>query len=270
MIVPVAPASGSERGLKLWVSAGIAVTVLILTSFVGLSYAVDRRLITLDDEPAIEIEVTAHQWWWELRYPGPRPSDTFATANEMHVPLGQTVKLKLKSVDVIHSFWLPNLAGKADIIPGRDQDLVFRADKEGTWHGRCSEYCGLQHAFMGLTLIVDEPAQFQQWLAAQRAEAIEPRTDEERRGRDVFATGPCGLCHVIRGTDAAGHSSSAPDLTHLKSRTTIGAGAAPNSKGHLGGWIIDPQGIKPGVHMPTILQEPNDFQALLAYLEILK
>lgn len=259
-----------EPLLRIFVGAAIAVSVLVLVSFVGLSYAVDRRLIELDRQADMEIDVWAHQWWWELRYRGAAPGDTFYTANEIHVPVGKSVRLKLKSSDVIHSIWLPNIAGKTDIIPGLDRELVIRVDKQGVWRGRCSEFCGQQHAFMGLTLFADTPETFDAWLAAQRKPALEPRTDEERHGQELFISSRCGLCHTIRGTAAGGQSSSAPDLTHLKSRSTIAAGTAPNSKGHLGGWIVDPHGIKPGVRMPATPQDADDFQALLAYLETLE
>jgi len=267
---PARPAASTEGRLRLIVGGGVFATFLILTGLIVASFTVDRDLIALDRQPSLDIELTGHQWWWELRYPGATPGETFTTANELHVPVGETIRLRLRSVDVIHSVWLPNIAGKRDVLPGIDRELVFRVDKAGTWRGRCAEFCGLQHAFMGLTLIADDPQAFKAWQEAQRAPAREPRTDEERFGRDVFVSGPCGLCHVIRGTDAAGHSSSAPDLTHLKSRTTIGAGAAPNAKGYLGGWIVDPHAIKPGVHMPTNLQSPREFQALLSYLETLQ
>jgi cytochrome c oxidase subunit 2 len=263
---PMVPNPHSESRARVFVGLGIAMTFVVLTSFVGLSYAVDRRLIELDHDPALVIEVTAHQWWWELRY----KKGGFVTANEIHVPVDTPVRLVLTSNDVIHSVWFPNLAGKQDVIPGRSQDMIIRPDRLGAWHGRCAEFCGNQHAFMGLKLVVDTKNDFEHWQGHQMLPAAEPKTDEEKLGEKVFTNGPCGLCHVIRGTTAAGYSSYAPDLTHLKSRTTIGAGTAPNSKGHLAGWINDPHGLKPGVHMPTILQKPREFQALLSYLETLR
>lgn len=267
---PAQPVPRIERRLVIAVGAAIAFTALVLTIYVGLSYAVDRQLLVLDREPEMEIEITAHQWWWELKYLGQTPAEVFTTANEIHVPVGKKVRLILKSQDVIHSLWFPNLSGKQDIIPGREQDLVLRADRAGIWQGRCGEFCGLQHAKMGLALVAEPPEVFSAWQQAQRRPAAEPQTDEGKRGREIFRNGPCALCHAIRSEDSAAYSNNAPDLTHLKSRATIGAGAAPNTEGHLGGWIVDPHSIKPGVHMPTILQEPADFRALLAYLETLK
>ncbi|SEP47550.1 cytochrome c oxidase subunit 2 [Rhodospirillales bacterium URHD0017] len=259
----------SDRRLGAWVATGVALSVLILTGLVGASYAVDRELIGLDRNTSRSIEITARQWWWEIRYLDGDPNNQFTTANELHVAVGERVKLSLKSNDVIHSLWLPNIAGKRDIIPGQENSLVIRVDRAGTWNGRCSEFCGYQHAFMGLTLIAQPPDEFQAWLATQRQPAPEPAGEEEKRGMQVFLTGPCAMCHNIRGS-GTGYSSYAPDLTHLKSRSSIAAGAAPNTKGHLGGWIIDPHGLKPGVHMPVNLQNAGDFQALLAYLESLR
>jgi cytochrome c oxidase subunit 2 len=270
IVAPLQPTAEGERRRTTIVGIAIALSVLFLTSYVCLSYAADRRLIKLDENPELTIEVTGHQWWWEITYPGVTPSDTFTTANEIHVPVNTKVRLVLRSDDVIHSLWVPNLAGKRDIIPGRDQDLVFRADRPGEWQGRCAEFCGLQHAFMRLIVIAEPKDRFAAWQSAQRLPSVKPVSAQERRGRDDFTKGACAMCHVIRGTDAGGYSTNAPELTHLQSRRTIGAGAAPNTPGYLAGWVIDPHGIKPGVHMPTIPLEPADLQALIAYLETLK
>jgi cytochrome c oxidase subunit 2 len=267
---PLELSERTERRLTLFVGTAIAMTVLILTSIVGFSYLVDKKLIELDQNPTLEIEVTAHQWWWELRYMDKPASKIFLTANEIHIPIHEKVKLILKSTDVIHSLWIPNLSGKKDIIPGREQDLVIEANQEGVWKGRCAEFCGMQHAKMDLIVIAESKEKFEAWKESQLQPAKEPQDPEEIRGMKIFTSISCTMCHVIRGTEAKGYSSHAPDLTHLKSRTHIGSGAATNTKGNLGGWIIDPQRIKPGVHMPTMLQEPRDFQALLNYLETLK
>jgi cytochrome c oxidase subunit 2 len=267
---PFEPSKKTEKRLALAVSISIGLTVIILTSFVSFTYLVDKDLIKMDEKADLEIEITAHQWWWEIKYLDPTPSKIFTTANEIHVPVNKKVKFKLKSVDVIHSFWIPNLAGKQDIIPGREREIVIRAEKKGTWRGRCGEYCGLQHAKMGLTLFAEANEDFEKWKKAQRLPAAPPTTALEKEGEKIFKTSSCILCHVIRSPDSGGHSNIAPDLTHLKSRTTIGAGAAKNTKGHLGGWIINPHGLKPGVHMPTIIREPDQHEALLHYLETLK
>jgi cytochrome c oxidase subunit II len=259
-----------EALLTKWVGGGVALTVLILTILVGASYAVDTRLIALDRGATREIEVTGRQWWWEIRYLDAEPGRQFVTANELHVPVGETVKLILKSNDVIHSVWIPNVAGKRDIIPGQENILFIRVDRAGKWEGRCAEFCGYQHAFMGLAVIATPAEVFEKWRIAQLAQAREPEGEEEKAGQQVFKQSACAVCHAIRSGEGSAYSSNAPDLTHLKSRETIGAGTAPNTKGHLGGWILDPHGLKPGVHMPVNLQNAAEFQSLLAYLETLR
>lgn len=270
LVEPFHPLPQTEKNLKTIVGSAVGITIVILTALLGLSYAVDQKLIGFDRDPQMEIEITGHQWWWEIRYLSDTPSDIFTTANEQHIPVGTKVHLVLKSADVIHSVWIPNLSGKRDIIPGHDEDMVIRADRKGVFHGRCAEFCGVQHAFMELTVYADSKSSFDAWAKAQRLPAPEPLTAEETRGRDVFTKDACALCHVIRGTDATGYSSNAPDLTHLKSRKTIAAGAAPNTKTYLGKWIIDPYSLKPGAHMPPIPLAAEDYRALRAYLETLK
>jgi cytochrome c oxidase subunit II len=215
------------------------------------------------------IEVTGHQWWWEVRYDNNNdPSRSVTTANEIHVPAGEPVMLRLTSDDVIHSFWVPNLNGKRDLIPGRITQLVIHADKPGIFRGQCAEFCGLQHAHMALLVIAEPPDKFSAWMDQQVQPAREPVDPSEQRGRQVFLAGPCVLCHSIRGTAANG--LVAPDLTHVGSRRMIAAGTLPNTPGHLAGWIADNQTIKPGNHMPQIALKSEDLQPLLYYLESLK
>jgi cytochrome c oxidase subunit II len=184
------------------------------------------------------------------------------------VPVGKTVLLRLRADDVIHSFWVPNLAGKKDLIPGREATLRLKADKEGVFRGQCAEFCGLQHAKMAFLVIAEPPEKYEAWAAAQRNPAHEPRSAQEKRGRELFVTGRCAMCHAIQGT--AANARRAPDLTHLSSRKTLAAGMLPNTLGHLAGWILDPQGIKPGVNMPANPMPADDLYALLAYLGTLK
>jgi cytochrome c oxidase subunit 2 len=270
LVIPIILDAGRERRLQFVVGASIVMTVIILTGYVVASYSTDKHLTDLDRSADLIIEVTAHQWWWDIRYPSATPSEVFTTANEIHVPVGETVRLNLTSSDVIHSVWFPNLAGKRDVIPGREQDLVIRADKAGRWQGRCAEFCGVQHAFMMLTLIAEPKDVFESWRTAQRLSAGDPVMADAKYGRDVFSKGACATCHVVRGKDSTGSSSNAPDLTHLMSRSTIAAGARPNTPENLRVWVQDPHSIKPGVHMPTILQKPDDMQHLMTYLETLK
>jgi cytochrome c oxidase subunit 2 len=268
---PMAEVSAAhDRPRHLAIAAAAIGTGLVLTVFVGLSYATDRDLLALERPPGAEITLIAHQWWWEIRYDDPDASKSFTTANEIHLPLGEPVKMKLTSPDVIHSFWIPNVADKRDVIPGRPNEFWITASRAGTWIGRCAEFCGLQHAHMEILAKVEDRAGFDAWRAAQALPARTPSNDVERHGEQVFSQGPCGMCHVVRGSPATGYSGVAPDLTHLKSRSQIAAGTLPNTKGHLGGWILDPQSHKPGARMPVNLLAPDDFQDLLAYLETLQ
>ncbi len=214
------------------------------------------------------IEVTGLQWWWQVRYQDPTPANEVITANEIHIPVGQPVLLRLVARDVIHSLWIPELNGKTDLIPGQENRMWIQADHPGVFRGQCAEFCGLQHAHMGLIVVAEPPDQYNAWLAQQRKPAPEPTTDLTRHGREIFLSGPCPLCHQIQGTPAAGQV--APNLTHLASRQTIAAATAPNTPGHLGGWITDPQDLKPGNNMPSMSLSGGDLQALLAYLETLK
>jgi cytochrome c oxidase subunit 2 len=267
---PEAGSPSSERRKLRIVAAGVVATVLILSLFVAATYWTDRSLLSMERKAAAEIELTAHQWWWEIRYLDPIPSQGFVTANELHVPVGEPVQIKLISTDVIHSFWVPNLNGKRDIIPGRDGEIWLTASETGIWYGRCAEFCGFQHAHMNLLLVAEPRAAFDRWRAAQTAPARPPETPEQRRGQQVFHQTSCVLCHALRSSLASAYSPTAPDLTHLKSRRSIAAGTLPNEKGHLAGWVADPQSLKPGARMPPNMLPGPDFQALIAYLETLE
>jgi cytochrome c oxidase subunit 2 len=256
-----------ERGAAVSVVAAITVCALLLVVLTIASFATDRALASLG-APSLEIQVTGHQFWWEVRYEDADPSRIFTTANEIHIPVGRPVLIKLKADDVIHSLWVPNLAGKKDLIPGRDATLTLRADKPGTYRGQCAEYCGAQHAKMAFLLIADPPEQYEAWAAAERKPAREPAEAEQRRGRDLFVHGRCGMCHAVQGTTAAARYG--PDLTHFASRQTLAAGMLPNTVGYLAGWILDPQSIKPGANMPANPMQPAELHALLAYLGTLK
>jgi cytochrome c oxidase subunit II len=178
------------------------------------------------------------------------------------------VQLVLTSADVIHSFWLPNLQGKKDLIPGKITTLWLQPNRVGEFRGQCAEFCGHQHAHMGLIATVEAPEDFARWQEAQRKPAAEPASDSERRGREVFLSSACVLCHAISGTPAGSHIG--PPLTHFASQTALGAGAFPNTRGYLAGWILDPHALKPGVRMPQNPLPPDDLHALLDYLQSLK
>jgi cytochrome c oxidase subunit II len=213
---------------------------------------------------ALRVEVVGHQWWWEFRY----PDLGVVTANELHVPIGaepRPVFLSLETADVIHSFWVPSLAGKADLIPNRVNHLWIEPLARGIYLGQCAEYCGIQHAHMRLRVVVEPEAAFQRWVDAQRRPAAE--APGVGAGRAVFTRMACASCHSVRGTDAVG--SVGPDLTHLMSRATLGAGAVPNDAAHLKAWIRDPARFKPGVGMPALRLDETQLDALVAYLRTL-
>jgi cytochrome c oxidase subunit 2 len=245
-------------------SGATLVTVLILT---GISFVGQRRLFGPREE-AVTIRVTGHQWWWDVRYEDHDPARTFTTANEIHLPVGKPVNIKLNSSDVIHSFWVPNLMGKLDLIPGRENQLRLTADRAGIYRGQCAEYCGLQHAHMGFMVVIEPQEAFERWRNGQIAPAAQPDDEERKRGQAAFLSQPCVMCHSVRGTTAGGRV--APDLTHIGGRLTLAAGTLPVSRGNLAAWIVDPHGIKPGVNMPMIKLPPDDLNAISAYLEGLK
>ncbi len=241
-----------------------AVTVLVLT---GLSFVGQRQLFASED-PAVTIQVTGHQWWWEIRYEDGDPSRVFTTANEIHVPTGLPVKLELEGDDVIHSFWVPNLAGKQDLVPGQQNQLTFTVAEPGIYRGQCAEFCGLQHAHMGIIVVAEDEQRFRAWQEAQIRAAGPPVDEEQQRGMDVFLSHACVMCHAIRGTPAGARTG--PDLTHVGGRLQLAAATLPLTRGSLAAWIADPHGIKPGVNMPIVPLEPDELNALAAYLEGLK
>jgi cytochrome c oxidase subunit 2 len=259
---------GGERRMARVVAGATALSAVILLGLLVVSVATGSAVGSPSPAGALKLEVIGHQWWWEVRYDDPVPSRSFTTANEIHIPVGRPVHIVTRSSDVIHSFWVPNLHGKRDLIPGHPSEIWLRADRPGVWRGQCAEFCGHQHANMGLEVVAESPEQFQAWTAAQLRPAPPPRTPLARRGQEVFLSLPCPTCHTVAGTPAGG--KTAPDLSHLASRRTLAAGTLPNTRGHLGGWILDPQNVKPGNKMPPIAMESEDLLALLEYLETLR
>jgi cytochrome c oxidase subunit 2 len=259
-------ATDAQMARSVTVAGGLSVAALL--GLLSQSIVTGRALDTLRSPDALRIQVTGNQWWWDVQYEHAVPSRRVTTANEIHIPVGRAIRFDLLSTDVIHSLWIPSLQGKIDLVPGRLNELWLRADEPGIYRGQCAEYCGLQHAKMALVVVAEPPDDFERWLTANRAPASPPTTPEQQRGRDIFERGPCAMCHTIAGTSAGGRS--APDLTHLGSRSTIGAGTLPNTKGYLAGWIADPQHIKPGNRMPPTGLNGEELQAVLAYLETLK
>jgi cytochrome c oxidase subunit 2 len=262
------PDAKREQRLSRVVVAGIGLTVVILFVFLISDFSTGRSLFSSPDPQAMSIKITGHQWWWEVEYEDSTASNIVHTANEIHIPVGRTVKFKLFADDVIHSFWVPNLHGKKDLIPGHEVDIWFRADRAGEYRGQCAEFCGYQHAHMAFTVVAEPPEQFDAWINQQRASSVPPTNEAEQRGQQVFLSSPCIMCHSIRGTDAGG--KVAPELTHLASRRTIAAATLPNTRDHLAEWITNSQEIKPGNHMPPVPLSPDELQSLVTYLESLK
>ncbi|HEY7496340.1 MAG TPA: cytochrome c oxidase subunit II [Candidatus Tectomicrobia bacterium] len=216
-----------------------------------------------------EIRIIGRQWWWEIHYLGDAPYQRVVTANEIHIPTGQPVEFELESADVIHSFWIPKLHGKVDLVPGLRNHIRLQADQPGMYHGECAEFCGVQHAHMRLLLVAESPERFEQWLEQQRETGVIPTSPEAERGQVLFVSRACGLCHTIRGTEARG--GVGPDLTHLASRHRIAANSLPNDTAHLTAWVIHAQSFKPGAQMPNVTQfTGEELRALVVYLQQLQ
>ncbi|MBV9063383.1 MAG: cytochrome c oxidase subunit II [Alphaproteobacteria bacterium] len=261
------PEDASERRISWVVGAGVALTVLILTIFTFASFLTNKSFA--EPRPrSVTIKITGHQWWWQVNYEAHRADQTFETANEIHIPVGQPVKLDFESPDVIHSFWVPSLSGKQDLIPGRYTTLTIEADKAGIYRGQCAEFCGIQHAHMAMYVVAQAPREFAQWRVQQLQSATPPHTNQLRRGQQVFQASACAMCHSISGTNAGGRVG--PDLTHFGSRMSIASGTAPNTLGNLTGWIADPQRMKPYTRMPSVALTGPDLIAVSQYLESLK
>jgi cytochrome c oxidase subunit 2 len=263
------PDRPTERSLTIGVAAAGGTTVLILFVLLFVSVRAGRAVDAIGKPAdALTVQITGYQWWWHVEYLNPQPSLRITTANELHLPVGRPILFLLEGGDVIHSFWVPNLHGKTDLVPGRQNSTWLQIDRPGVYRGQCAEYCGLQHAHMALVVVAEPEDAFQRWVAAQRHPAPAPSTPEQTRGLDIVERGPCAMCHTIRGTQAGGRMG--PDLTHFASRSTIAAGTAPNTPGYLAGWIADPQHLKPGNRMPPTGLASEDLQAVVAYLGSLR
>lgn len=216
-----------------------------------------------------DIRVTGHQWWWQIDYIKGQLDRRVTTANEIHIPVGKPVDIDLTSVDVIHSFFIPTLHGKVDLIPGQTNRIRIQADHAGTYQGQCAEYCGAQHAHMILMVVADAPADYDAWLASQAADAEEPATDQARRGEQLFMSKACVLCHTVRGTRALARVG--PDLTHIASRHGLAANSLRNDEANLEAWVTHAQSLKPEAAMPDITEFRGDqVRDLVAYLEQLR
>jgi cytochrome c oxidase subunit 2 len=256
----------SGNGVR-WIWIGIGISFVPLLASLIWTVAVLAHVGPLPRNPRLTIDVTARQWWWDVRYDGSPPDRIFRTANEIHVPLGEPVLLRLHGEDVIHSFWVPRLAGKMDVIPGQTNLVWIQADVPGRYLGRCAEFCGAQHAHMAFQVVAEPRTAFERWRRAQLQTAPPPATPAQASGLALF-TSRCGVCHAIRGSDA--QASVGPDLSHLMSRATLAAGTLPNNRPSLMGWIENPQSIKPGAQMPDQGLSASDLNDVSAYLETLR
>lgn len=265
---PLPPNPTTERRLNRAVAASTLVSLVLLAIMLVASIATGRDLAGFSGPHPLRVKVRGHQWWWYVEYPGKHPDEQVVTANELHVPVGVPIELELTSSDVIHSFWIPNLDGKHDLIPSHVVKTTIQADRPGAYAGRCAEFCGYEHAHMDLVLVAQPPSEFSAWLAQQSQPASEPQTDQERRGRELVESSACALCHSVSGTKALG--GVGPDLSHLASRRSLAAGAAVLDTAHLRDWIQNPQRLKPGSQMPAIALSPADLSAVVAYLETLQ
>jgi cytochrome c oxidase subunit 2 len=259
----------TEKRMAIVVSVASTVTLLILFGLVIVSVSVGKSISTPQNiAHALTVEIQGNQWWWYVRYANDDASQIIVTANEMHIPVDRTVMIRGTSNDVIHSFWIPGLQGKRDLIPSHVTTEWLEADQPGKFRGQCAEFCGTQHAHMAMWVVAEPEDRFEEWMKRQLQPASDPVDPELQRGQRVFLNSGCILCHGISGTDA--HGQNGPDLTHFGSRLTIAAGTLPNNKGNLAGWIADPQTIKPGNHMATVPIPPTDLQPLVDYLESLQ
>jgi cytochrome c oxidase subunit II len=256
---------GVDRKKPRWgepfiVVTGVIVPVVILLGTFVFSLTQMNSLAASGEDAEIEIVVEAQNWWWEATYP-----NGAETANEIHIPTGEPVKIVLTSPDVVHSFWVPQLQAKMDNVPGQENSLWLEADEPGRYRGQCAEFCGLQHAHMAFFVVAQSPDEFDTWLANEAADATTPSSTTAQAGEEVFLGDTCVGCHAVRGTEA--DSDVGPDLTHLAGRETIGAGKLLNSRENLERFIVDPQGAKPGIGMPPTELTDEDLSDLLDYLE---
>ncbi len=250
-------------------SAGLGVPALILTVLLTYSLILTRNLSSPNGPDFMRVRVTGEMWWWRIAYLDNNGNITLSDANELHIPVGKTVAIELDSADVIHSFWVPQLAGKEDMIPGRRNILRLSADKAGVYAGQCAEFCGGPHALMGLTVIAHSPEAFDDWQRGRLIAPIAPQNELAIKGADLFLKSGCAACHIVRGTAANGQAG--PDLTFVGARLKLGAGILPNNRGTLAGWVADSQAIKPGNRMPSYpMLLPAELQAIAAYLEQLR
>ena len=256
---------GTHRSEFIWA----ILPVLIVLFLVAVSTKLILSIIsmpssTISQAGDADLVVIGHQWWWEVRY----PASGAVTANEIHVPVGKRLRVRVGSADVIHSFWVPQLGPKMDMIPGHDNFVWLEADRSGVYEGACSEFCGAQHAWMRFTVVAEAEPQYESWLARQVRPAPSPDGADAQAGRSFFFTQTCANCHAVGGTSAV--ANAAPDLTHLVARSQLAAGMIPNTPENLARWLRGPQQVKPGCLMPNFSLNDSQVTQLVAYLEGLR
>ena len=264
---PIELNPAAERHKAVAVTTAIAATVIVISGFTVTSFFTTRALSVAGPDD-LAIKVRGAQWWWGVEYLDSPSGPRFETANEIHVPVGRNVRLQLQGLDVIHSFWVPSLAGKQDLIPGRTNELSIRAERPGIYRGQCAEFCGMQHAHMAFFVIAETQGDFDKWARAQQAPAVAASQQEIAAGQQTFLSKPCAACHTVRGTPAYG--TTGPDLTHVGGRKYIAAGLFETTRGSLAAWIADPQTLKPGNNMPMVPLTSDELQAVSAYMASLK
>lgn len=258
-------ALGPHDGGLNWLWIGVGISTLALLFSVIWTVRVLAEIQAPTSKPAVSIEITGRQWWWQVRYRSDGSAPSFVTANEIHIPVGVPIRLKLMGGDVIHSFWVPQLAGKMDAIPGQTNETWIEAAAPGVYRGQCTEYCGLQHTHMGFLVVAQSPADFRKWWDHELTPPSPP-TGQARIGEAQFQK-HCGNCHSVRGTQATG--SFGPDLSHLMQRSTVAAGQLPNNGPVLARWISDPQSLKPGTLMPKLPLSKPQLADIRSYLDSL-
>lgn len=266
-------------GGNTWIAiGGLAIPLLVLSVFffLGLELLADFPIHGVHGGmrpgaamPKPDILVIGHQWWWEVRYLDGDPNQQFTTANEIHIPAHRAVNIEVQTADVIHSFWVPSLHGKVDLMPGHRNFIRVEASEPGNYFGQCASYCGEEHALMRILVVAQELPEYQAWLENERRPGVQPAGTMERAGEQAFVQGPCAQCHAVRGTSAVGRFG--PELTHVGSRQYIASNTVPNNDGYLGGWITNAQAIKPGCRMPIITSYSGvQLRSLVKYLRQLK
>jgi cytochrome c oxidase subunit 2 len=255
------------RTQRIVVGASV-LSVMVLVGLIVADVLTDRALSKLPLDDPVRIDMVGAQWWWQASYRPESGQPGFVTANELHVPVGRPVIVSLQAADVIHSFWVPNLHGKKDMLPGIDTTIEFRADRAGAYRGQCAEYCGAEHALMAMLVVAEPPERYAAWVARQAQPAAQSTDAIALHGRDVFERASCANCHTVRGTSAKG--TPGPDLTHLMSRETIAAGVLANTPQNLAAWIRDPNALKPGTMMPAVPLSDGDRLALVRWLTTLQ